>query len=67
MSDPYKVGDRVTVRSTTYGVLDGGPDVGAGQIVEIFSDRGARILVVRVDGQPGRYLRLSEQVSQLKR
>lgn len=59
----YSVGDRVTVKSAPFGVLDGGPDIGHGEVVEVFSSRGLRTLVIRVDGMPGRYLRLDEQVT----
>ena len=63
MSAEYNVGDRVTVKSTTHGTLDGAPDIGSGTIVEIWSNRGARTLVIKVDGLPGRFLRLDEQAS----
>ncbi len=60
--DMYRVGDTVIVKSTHCGALDGGPDIGTGEITEIFFNRGVRTLVVRVGGHPGRFIRLEEQV-----
>lgn len=63
MKVEYKIGDRVTIQATYYGAAAGKPDIRGGEIVEFWINKGVKMLVVRVDGYPGRFLRLEEQVA----